>query len=78
MKEPKYGVTLSFTFHEPQHGTKEEAEKFIEWYVSRLAENDEHDIPEARWDDVDWKIVELDTEPGAFRWNEDEDTWVRV
>lgn len=59
MAQPKYGVTLSFTFHEPQHGTKEEAERFINWYVSRLAENDEHDIPEARWDEVEWTVVEL-------------------
>jgi hypothetical protein len=59
MNEPKYGVTLSFTFYEPRHGTKEEAERFIYEYVSRLAENDEHDLEEVRWDDVEWQIVEL-------------------
>ena len=78
MSKPEYGVTLSFTFHEPRHKTQEEAEKFIQWYVSRLAENDEQDIPEARWDDVTWDIVELVSEPGVHRWDKHTDSWVRV
>jgi len=75
-----YGVTLSFTFHEPRHKTQEDAEKFIQWYVSRLAENDEQDIPEARWDDVEWQVVQLLPEAQGThqRYDEVSRTWVEV
>lgn len=75
-----YGVTLSFTFHEPRNKTREEAERFISEYVSRLAENDENDLPEVRWDDVEWQIVELlpEAKETNQRYDEVSQAWVQV
>jgi hypothetical protein len=74
-----YGVTLSITFHEPRNKTREEAERFINEYVSRLAENDEHDLPEVRWDDVEWQIVELlPNAEGNYGYDETAKGWVKL
>ena len=47
--------------------------------MSRLAESDEHDLPEVRWDDVEWQIVELlPNAEGNYGYDETAQGWVKL